>query len=140
MLIFAAALAFIMYVIQPSLPDYEKVMNEGERLPAKVTAVEPKRNIKVNEKSPNELFYSYEQGGNKTGQMIMAFDQYATIGQEIQVRVLNEQAYPEGITPFRLPNWLWAIPIGLGVLGLLSLIVGVIKVFIKLFFFMKSRG
>lgn len=139
-MIFATVGGSIMYFIQPSLPDYDITMREGERLPGKVTAVEPKQNIRIQDKNPNEVFFTYGIHTQESGQMIMALDQKPTPGQDITVRVRQGQAYPEGIAPFRFPNWLWAIPIGIAALGLVSLLIGIIKVFFKLVTALQKRG
>ncbi|MGB3118141.1 MAG: hypothetical protein WBE58_04940 [Verrucomicrobiales bacterium] len=129
----------VLWLIQPTLLDYELTMKEGAPVPGKITAVEPKRNLTINGRHPDEVFFTYGEDPEKTGQMLIALGTKPQKGSEITVRVRQDQAYPEGIEPLRIPKWLWALPVGIAAFGVLSLLWGILKILLKLFFVIRSH-
>lgn len=125
LLIFAAVGWGICLLMFPKMPDYDKTMERGTQVPGKVLRLETVENVEINGKNPRNVIYRY--GDGKEGSMRIAMGETASQGQEIQVRVLGEHAYPEGIEPFMRPWWVTALLIGMAVLGSLSLIWGVVK-------------
>ncbi len=59
--------------------------------------------------------------------MTMALDESATLGQAIQIRVLDGNAYPEGIRPLVRPAWLKYALIGGAVLGSIMIGLGILR-------------
>jgi hypothetical protein len=129
MLIFVSVVAwFIALAIFPKLPDYDDTMSTGERIAGQVVSVEEATNIKVNGRHPKLVTYSYGDAGEAT--LMIAMDESAEVGSDIEVRVKGSQAYPEGLRPFRKPGWLQGVIIGAIILGTLLFLGGIIRLLI----------
>lgn len=114
-------------LIFPKMPGYKEAMERGEVVDGKVLRIETVENVTLNERHPRRIIYSY---GEEEGAMTMAMSESAKDGQAIKVRVLDGQAYPEGIRPLASPSWLKFVFIGGIVLGAIMIGVGILKLLI----------
>ena len=115
----------ICYALFPKLPRYGEVMERGEPVSGEVTRVETIENVTLNGKKPQRVVYSY--GDGKTGSMMMALGESASEGNSIEVRVLGDYAYPEGIDPLIRPRWLNYGLLFFAAVGLMSFVAGLLR-------------
>lgn len=118
----------ISALIFPKLPGYDKTMEQGEVIPGKVLRVETIENITINDRHPRDVHFEY--GDQQEGSMRLAMDEKATQGQSLNVRVLGDQAYPEGLRPFRKPKWLNLLLTGGVVVASLFLVFGLLRLLV----------
>ena len=113
------------YLVFPKVPGYEETMKHGEPVPGKIVRIEEVQNIKINSRHPRRVWFEY--GDGKQGNMMIAMKAKVREDRQILVRVLGEQAYPEGIQPLTKPSWLKFV-FGAGiVLGGLMIASGVFR-------------
>jgi len=124
LLVFVGAAWAICAAIFPKLPDYEKVMQDGEVVAGEVVREEKVNNVTINGKNPRRVHYHYGEG--KKGSMTLALGQSASKGK-IEVRVLGDIAYPVGLRPLAQPKWLKYAFIGGLIFASLILVGGIIR-------------
>ncbi|BCX47969.1 hypothetical protein HAHE_18770 [Haloferula helveola] len=116
------------FLIFPKIPDYDEAMRDGERVPGTVVRIETVENVTINNKHPRKVVYRY--GEDQEGTMTMALDESAKEGQTVQVRVLGQYAYPEGIRPLAQPGWLKVVLIGGALLAVLFIGFGILRLLV----------
>ncbi len=125
LLVFVGIAWGICAMIFPKLPDYDKVMKEGEVTTGEVVRVETVSNVKINGKSPRRVHFSY--GGGEKNSMTLAMGENTSKGKKINVRVLGDNAYPEGLRPLAQPRWLKFAFIGGIIFASILLVSGIIR-------------
>lgn len=128
MWIVVAVIWGICALIFPKLPSYDETMASGEVVAGKVLRVETVENITINDKHPKRVVYQY--GEETEASMLMALSQSAKKGQALKIRVLDGQAYPEGIRPLAKPKWLKFVLIGGVILGCILMGLGILRLLI----------
>lgn len=123
--IFALAGWGICALIFPKLPDYSKVMEEGEIVPGEVIRVEKVDNVTINGGNPKKVFYSY--GDGKEASMMLAMRESTSAGKKIEVRVLGENAYPVDLRPLAKPRWVNYAVIGLAIFATFLIAIGILR-------------
>lgn len=118
----------ICALIFPKLPGYDETLERGEQVSGEVVRVENVENMTINGRNPRRVFYRY--GDGREASMIMALDQRAAAGEKLKVRLLGDQAYPEGIRPLAKPGWLNAVLILGAVFGTLLVVAGVLRLLV----------
>lgn len=114
-------------LIFPKLPDYEETLERGDVVPGEVLRVETVENITINGRHPRRVVYRYGEGEGREASLLLAMDQSAKSGQPLDVRVLGENAYPEGLRPFAKPKWLqWGL-IGVSCFAGLLITTGILR-------------
>lgn len=125
---FALIFGGIFYLVFPKAPGYDDTMERGDIVPGEVVRVETMSNTRINGRNPQRVVFRF--GDGREASMVMAMDQAAAEGQALQVRVLDDHAYPEGIRPLVMPLVVKLIPVGAALLGTLLLVFGIIRLLV----------
>ncbi|MCH7228163.1 hypothetical protein [Haloferula sp. A504] len=128
LLVFVLIAWGISALIFPKLPGYDETMEQGEAVPGKVIRVETVENVTINDRHPRRVIFGY--GDGQEGSMMLAMDETAMEGQELSIRVMGDQAYPEGLDPFKRPSWLNPLLVAGIIVASLFLLFGILRLLV----------
>lgn len=137
-MVVAVVLGGIFWVIFPRLPDYDRTLASGTTHRGEITSVEEATSIKVNGRHPKRIKFRF--AGEREGEMLLAMDESATVGQAVTVRELEGHAYPEGLDPLRMPKLMTLLPIALGGFGAVLLVFGFLRLLLAGGLLLARRG
>ena len=114
--------------------DYDKIINQGKDLTAKVTLVQTQNNVTINNVfHPQIIDYTYSDNGqtknDKFKTLTNADNPVFKIGDSINIKTYNDESVINNLKPFSFPiNLFYALPLIFLLIGIPFFLIGLLPV------------